>query len=330
MIKPFNAVRVLASVVSLLACTVAVQAKDVYPAGPIRLIIPYSPGGNVDITARAIGTAMGNVLKQSVVMSNMDGAGSTIGAAYVARAKPDGYTILITTVVALVTDPTVIPGTKIRAADFDPIGLMAVVPSVLEVKNGNQKGIKDFAGFIAYAKAHPGAVSVSNSGLGTTNHIAELLLEKDFGIKLNLIPYRGSGPALTDLMGGQTDAEVDQLTSSQPLIAAGNLLPIASTAAKRTAGLPNVPTVSELGKKDFEMVTTSILMAPKGTPLAVRQTLNDALRKALADPKVVSALRNTGADVAPSTIADVTKALATEQARLQPLIDSGAIAPQKD
>jgi tripartite-type tricarboxylate transporter receptor subunit TctC len=328
--KLSGALNVLAMMAALAVCTAPAQAADAYPSEPIRLIIPYAPGGNIDITARTIGTAMGTILKQSVVMQNMAGAGSTIAAAYVARAKPDGYTILITTAVALVTDPTLIPGTKVHASDFDPIGLMAVVPSVLEVKTGNKKGIKDFGGFIAYAKAHPGELSVAHSGLGTTNHIAELLLEKDFGIKVNLIPYKGSGPALTDLMGGQIDAEVDQLTSSQPLIAAGKLLPIASTAAKRSPGLPQVPTVAELSKKDFEMVTTSVLLAPKGTPLAVRKTLNAALVKALADPKVVRALHNTGADVAPSTIAAVTKTIATEQTRLQPLIDAGAIAPQKD
>jgi tripartite-type tricarboxylate transporter receptor subunit TctC len=325
-----TAIKALAIVSSLTLSAGAAQAKDAYPDGPIRLVVPYAPGGNVDITARAIGTAMGRILKQSVVMENMAGAGSTIGASYVARAKPDGYTILITTVVALVTDPTLIPGTKVRASDFDPIGLMAVVPSVLEVKANNKKGIKDFAGFIAYAKAHPGEISIAHSGLGTTNHIAELLLQRDFGVKVNLIPYKGSGPALTDLMGGQTDAEVDQLTSSQPLIRAGNLLPIATTAAKRSSELPNVPTIAELSHKDFEMVTTSVLMAPKGTPIAVRQTLNDALVKALADPQVVRALHDTGADVAPSSVADVSKTIASEQAKLQPLIDSGAIAPQKD
>lgn len=307
-----------------------VQAKDIYPDAPIRLIIPYAPGGNVDITARAVGMAMGRILKQSIVMENMAGAGSTIGAAYVARAKPDGYTMLCTTVIALITDPTLIPGSKVTLNDFDPVGMMAVVPSVLEVKAGNKKGIKDFEGFIKYAKAHPGEITLANSGLGTTNHIAELLLERDFGIKTNIIPYKGSSPALSDLMGGQTDAMVDQLTSSQPLIQAGNLVPIASTAAKRTKDLPDVPTIAELSKTDFEMVTSTVLMMPKGTPLAIRQTLDDALVKALAEPDVVRTLRQSGAEVAPSSIAGFGKVLAAEQAKLQPLIDSGAIAPQKD
>jgi tripartite-type tricarboxylate transporter receptor subunit TctC len=306
------------------------MVQAAYPEAPIRLIIPYAPGGNVDITARAVGTAMARELKQSIVMENMAGAGSTVGAGYVARAKPDGYTMLCTTIVALITDPTLIPGSKVKLDDFAPVGMMAVVPSVLEVAADNKRGIKDFDGFIKYAKAHPGDVALANSGLGTTNHIAELLLEHDFGIKTNIIPYKGSTPALTDLLGGQTDAIVDQLTSSQPLIQAGKLLPLASTAGKRTKDLPNVPTIAELSKKDFEMVTSTVLMMPKDTPLAMRQVLNEALNKALADPAVVRALSNVGADVAPGNIETFSKVLASETAKLQPLIDSGAIAPVKN
>ena len=311
-------------------CTLAIAAQAAYPDAPIRLIIPYAPGGNVDITARAVGTAMARVLKQSIVMENMAGAGSTVGAGYVARAKPDGYTMLCTTIVALITDPTLIPGSKVKLDDFSPVGMMAVVPSVLEVKAGNKYGIKDFDGFIKYAKARPGDIALANSGLGTTNHIAELLLERDFGIKTNIIPYKGSTPALTDLLGGQTDAIVDQLTSSQPMIRAGRLLPLASTAARRTKDLPDVPTIAELSKKDFEMVTSTVLMMPKDTPLAMRQTLNDALNKALADPAVMRALNQVGADVAPGDIDSFSKVLAAETAKLQPLIDAGAISAAKN
>jgi tripartite-type tricarboxylate transporter receptor subunit TctC len=314
-------------------CALGLQpmaAQAAYPDAPIKLIIPYAPGGNVDITARAVGQAMGRELKQSIVMENMAGAGSTVGAGFAARAKPDGYTIICTTIVALITDPTLYPGSKAKLDDFAPVGMMAVVPSVLEVKAGNKQGIKDFEGFIAYAKAHPGEINLANSGLGTTNHIAELLLQNDFGIKTNIIPYKGSTPALTDLLGGQTDAIVDQLTSSQPLIQSGKLVPLASTAAKRTKDLPNVPTIAELSKKDFEMVTATVLMTPKGTPLAVRQVLNDALNKALADPAVIRALGQVGADVAPGNIDSFSKVLAAEQAKLQPLIASGAISAPKN
>jgi tripartite-type tricarboxylate transporter receptor subunit TctC len=314
-------------------CALGIQApaaRAAYPDAPIKLIIPYAPGGNVDITARAVGTAMARILNQTIVMQNMPGAGSTVGAGYVARAKPDGYTMLCTTLVALITDPTLIPGSKVKPEDFEPVGMMSVVPSVLEVKADNKYGIKDFDGFITYAKAHPGAVALANSGMGTTNHIAELLLERDFGIKTNIIPYKGSTPALTDLLGGQTDAIVDQLTSSQPMIKAGKLLPLASTAAKRSPDLPGVPTIAELGKKDFEMVTSTVLVMPKGTPLAMRQTLNDALNKALADPAVLRTLHQVGANVAPGSIDNFSKVLASETAKLQPLIDSGAIAPHKN
>jgi tripartite-type tricarboxylate transporter receptor subunit TctC len=323
-----NAFKALAIVSALAAYSCTANASDPYPNAPIRLVVPYPPGGNLDITTRAIGTAMGRILKQSIVIENMGGAGGSIGAAYVARAKPDGYTMLSTTLVTLIVDPTLIPGTKVSVGDFDPVGMLAVVPSVLEVKAKNKLGITDFNGFLAYARAHPGAVSVAHSGAGTTNHIAELLLQRDFGIKVNLIPYKGSAPALSDLLGGQTDAQVDQLTSSKPQIQAGSLIALASTSAKRTADLPDVPTIAELSKTDFEMVTYSLLMMPKGTPLAVRQTLNDALAKAVADPDVVRQLRLVGADVVPSTIDSVATIVASEQKKLQPLIDSGALAPQ--
>lgn len=326
----YKAAHALAISATLTLAAGAARAANDYPSAPIRLIIPYAPGGNVDITARAVGTAMGRILKQSVIMENMAGAGSTIGAAYVARAKPDGYTMLCTTLVALITDPTVIPGSKVRVKDFSPVGMMAVVPSVLEVRAGNKYGIKDFNGYIKYAKAHPGRIALGVSGLGTTNHIAELLLEHDFGFKTNIVPYKGSTPVLTDLLGGQIDATVDQLTSSQPLIQAGKLVALASTAAKRTPNMPNVPTIAELSNTHFEMVTSTVLMTPKGTPLKIRQKLNDALVKALAEPDVVHALGRLGADVAPSSLDGFTRTLAAEQAKLQPLIDSGAIAPRKD
>jgi tripartite-type tricarboxylate transporter receptor subunit TctC len=328
MMKFKGAVKALGIAVALgLGAQAGVAAADTYPDKPIRLVVPYPPGGNLDITTRAITTAMARHLKQSIVVENLGGAGGSIGAGNVARAAPDGYTVLSTTIVPLVVNPTLVPGTKVRLGDFDPVGMLAVVPSVLEVNAKSKQGITDFKGFIAYAKAHPGELAVAHSGTGTTNHIAELLLEQDFGIQINPIPYKGSAPALADLLGNQVDGMVDQLTSSQPQIQNGSLTALAVTSAKRVPQLPNVPTVAELGKPDFEMVTYSALMTPKGTPVAVRQVLNEALAKAVADPEVQRQLQNIGSEVVPSTIEQATQIFAKEEAKLQPLLTSGVLKP---
>lgn len=324
-----SAIKALGIVAAFGFCTSAALAADAYPDKPIRLVVPYPPGGNLDITTRAITTAMARIMKQSIVVENLGGAGGSIGAGNVARSAPDGYTVLSTTIVPLVVNPTLVPGTKVKLSDFDPIGMLAVVPSVLEVNVKNSKGIKDFKGFVDYAKAHPGDIAVSHAGNGTTNHIAALLLERDFGITLNPIPYKGSAPALSDLLGGQVDAMVDQLTSSQPQIQSGALIALAATSAQRVPSLPNVPTVAELGSADFEMVTYSALMTPKGTPLALRQVLNDALAKAVADPEVQRQLQLVGSQVVPSTIDQSARIFATEEAKLQPLITSGTLKPQQ-
>ncbi|WP_157793035.1 tripartite tricarboxylate transporter substrate binding protein [Bordetella genomosp. 8] len=324
-----GAVKALGMVVALsLGAHAGLAAAEGYPDKPIRLIVPYPPGGNLDITTRAITTAMARHLKQSIVVENLGGAGGSIGAGNVARSAPDGYTVLSTTIVPLVVNPTLVPGTKVKLGDFDPVGMLAVVPSVLEVNAKNKHGIKDFKGFVEFAKAHPNELAIAHSGTGTTNHIAELLLEQDFGIRINPIPYKGSAPALADMLGNQVDGMVDQLTSSQPQIQNGSLTALAVTSAKRVPSLPNVPTVAELGKPDFEMVTYSALMTPKGTPKEVRQVLNDALAKAVADPEVQKQLANIGSEVVPSTIDQSAQIFAKEEAKLQPLLTSGVLKPE--
>jgi len=320
--------KALGLVLALTAAAPAAMAADTYPDKPIRLVVPYPPGGNLDITTRAITTAMARHLHQSIVIENLGGAGGSIGSNNVARAAPDGYTVLSTTIVPLVVNPTLMPGTKVRLGDFDPVGMLGVVPSVLEVNAKNKQGIKDFKGFIDYAKAHPGELALSHAGNGTTNHIAALMMEQAFGIELNPIPYKGSAPALSDLLGGQVDGMVDQLTSSQPQITSGALIALAATSAKRVPQLPDVPTVAEQGKPDFEMVTYSALMTPKGTPLAVRQVLADALAKAVADPDVQRQLQNVSAQVVPSTIEQTAQLFAKEEAKLQPLLTSGVLKPE--
>ncbi|MEI2418433.1 tripartite tricarboxylate transporter substrate binding protein [Orrella sp. JC864] len=317
---------VLSAQTALLAAPAAAQQN--YPERPVRVVVPYPPGGNLDITTRTITAAMARHLKQSMVVENLGGAGGSIGAGTVARSAPDGYTVLSTTIVPLVVNPVLMPGTQVKLDDFEPVGMLAVVPSVLEVNAKNSQGIADFKGFIENARKDPGAVALSHSGNGTTNHIAALLIERDFDVSFNAIPYRGSAPALADLLGNQVDAMIDQLNSSLPQIKSGGLKALAVTSAERVPALPDVPTVAELGKPGFEMVTYSALMTPKGTPLAVRQALNEALAKAVADPEVRRQLESTGAQVVPATIEQAGQLFEREQAKLRPLLDAGVFDPR--
>jgi len=299
-----------------------------YPERPVRVVVPYPPGGNVDITARTILAAMSKAMgDRPLVVENLAGAAGSIGSANVARAAPDGYTVLASTIIPLVVNPVLMPSTPITMDDFSPIGMMAVVPSVLEINAGDER-YRDFQGFVQYARDHAGQVSVGHAGNGTTNHLAILQLTREFGLDLSPIPYKGSAPALTNLLGGQIDAMVDQLTSSQPHIDAGKLRPLAVTSAQRVPALPDVPTVAELTGKDFHVVTYTGLLGPRDMPLELRRTLNEALRQALADPAVQQQLGRLGAQPVPTDIEETTALLQRERRNLQAVIDSGMLKPE--
>ncbi|SAL49874.1 Tripartite tricarboxylate transporter family receptor [Caballeronia sordidicola] len=309
-------------------CTVTgptVQAA--YPDRPIRVIVAFPAGGNVDLTTRAVLARMSHELGQPLVVVNMPGAAGSIGAGSVLRTRADGYTLLSTTVLPLVVNPVIIPDIKIRQNDFLTIGLLASVPCLLEVKADNKYGIRNFADFLAHARAHPDDLSVGHGGNGTMNQIVELEIQRDFGIQINPIPYKGSALVLSDLLGGQIDAMIDQLTTSQPQIQQGTLVALAITSAKRVPSLPNVPTFAELGKPDFEMASYSALMAPKGTPTNVLEKLNSALNKAIADPTVQKQLASVGASVAPGNLKEASDIVAREQKKLDPLLTSGMLTP---
>ncbi len=298
-----------------------------YPDKPVRLIVPYPPGGNLDTTARAIANAMSKSLNQTMVVENIGGAGGSIGSANVARAQPDGYTLLATTLVPLVVNPTLMPSVKTTLNDFSVVGMMAVVPSVVAIntKQASQVKREDFKSWLEHARANPGTVSVGHSGNGTTNHIIAAQIERQFDVQFNNVPYRGSAPAVTDLLGGQIDAIVDQLTSSQPHIASGNFTALAVTGAKRAPGLPEVATIAELTGSDFDFVTYSAILAPEGTPENIRNILNKALQEAATDQSVRKQLDAVGAQTVPASLPDASQLIAQEQKKLQAIIDAGLI-----
>jgi len=316
---------------SMLARTLALGAAPfVLPARaqglpnkPVTLIVPFAPGGNLDVVARAIAPALEQSLGRNVIVDNRPGAGGVIGASAVSRAEPDGTTLLVTTPNAVVVLPKM-TRTNYKLASFNPVGLMSTTALVIVVK-GNDARFKDVGGLLSYARANRGKVTAGHAGPGTTNHMALLQLEDAAGIQFNQVPYKGSAPALVDLMGGQIDLVIDQLTSSAPHIQSGALHALAVMSRERDPALPKVPTLRESGLANFEATTATGLLAPAGTPAAIVDTINAALRRALAEGSVRSRLQNVGSVAQASTPQELLTSLQREDARAQALAASGRL-----
>lgn len=297
-----------------------------FPARPVRIVVPFAAGGNLDVTVRIVAERLSRALGQNVVIENRPGAGGVIGAELVARAEPNGYTLVAGTTGTLIVSPLLVARPPFSLDDFAPIGMMAVTPLVVEVPAGSR--FKDFKSFLAEAAAQPGKINMGHSGLGTTNHIAVLLLQEAARVQFTLVAYKGQAPVLTDLMGGQIDATVDQLPSSLQHIVAGKLRPLAVTSSARVRDLPEIPTAQELGLKDFEAVTPSGLAAPAKTPPAVVATLSDALIEAVKDPAVAKRLAALGSDATPLSSEAFGKMLREEAVKLQALVKAGVLKAQ--
>jgi tripartite-type tricarboxylate transporter receptor subunit TctC len=294
-----------------------------FPAKPITMIVPFAPGGNLDIVARTLAPALEKALGQPVIVENKAGAGGALGASFVARAEPDGHTLLVTTPNAMVVLP-LISKTTYKLENFQSVGLAATTALVVVVK-GNDARFKDMASLLSYARANPGKLAVGHAGPATTNHVALMLLEDAASLKLNLVPYKGSGPALVDLMGGQIDMVVDQATSSAPHIQSGALRAVAVMSREREPNMSAVPTLRESGITEFDATTSTGLLAPAGTPAAVIEQLNTALRKVLVDSAISTKLLSIGSVPRPSTAAEFLRLLQQEDARAQALAKAGKL-----
>jgi tripartite-type tricarboxylate transporter receptor subunit TctC len=270
-----------------LGCTLgcaAAQAQD-FPAKPLKIIVPWAPGGNIDITARVLAPALGEILGQQVVVENRAGAGGTIGSLMVAKSAPDGYTLLLGSSGSVTAAPAVMKNVPYDTPkDFTALGPIHVVPMVLTATP--KLPANTYAEFAALAKARGGKLSVASAGNGSSNHLAIEMLKRQGNIALIHVPYKGSGPALTDLVGGQVDAMVDQLTASIQYIRENRIKALAMTSSKRSPQLPNVPTLMEVGLTHFDATTFTGLFAPANLPRPVTDKLVAALKKSLADPKV--------------------------------------------
>ena len=268
------------------------HAQD-YPRQPIKIVVPWAPGGNVDITARTIAPALSEILGQQVVVENKPGAGGTLG---VVRAPPDGYTLLLGSSGSIAVGPALDKNAPYNPTkDLTAIGPIHEAPMVLSVSPKGQ--IKNFADFTAKAKAANSAVSIGSAGNGSSQHLALELLALKMQLKLTHIPYKGSGPAINDAVGGQIDSILDQVIASIGHIKGGTLVAIAQSGNTRSALLPGVPTFQELGAKDVDILTFTGLFGPVGMPAAVTDKLTAALKQALATTAVKERFTSLGVDI---------------------------------
>lgn len=294
--------RITRFIVALVAVFGAAQihAQD-YPSKVITVIVPFAAGGPSDTVARLTAQAMSTVLKQTMIIENVGGAGGTIGAARVAQAKPDGYTIFIHHI-GHATAPALyrkLPYDAIR--DFEPIGLvndgaMALVAR----KDFPAKNLKEF---LAYVTANKEKINIANAGVGSASHLCGMLLMSALNAEFTTIPYKGTGPAMNDLLGGQVDFMCDQTTNNASQIKAGKVAVYGVTTAKRVAAFPDVPTMSEGGMPGFTVTVWHAMYAPKGTPKPVIDKLSHALQEALKDPTLKQRFADLGSEPVATNLA---------------------------
>jgi tripartite-type tricarboxylate transporter receptor subunit TctC len=290
--------RAVLAVAALASLAAPVRADD-YPNRPIRVIVPFSPGGAVDGPMRLVAQELGKRLGQSVTVENKPGAGATIGSELVAKAAPDGYTLLLASQTNAISASLYRHLSYDPVADFAPITLIGREPGVLVVNPSLP--VKTFAEFVAYAKARPGQLDYASSGNGSGQHLFAALLWSQTGLKLNHVPYRGSGQATTDLLGGRVAVAIPGTAGMVAHIRAGKLRALAVTGASRSPQLPEVPTLQELGVKGYEAYVWMGLLAPKGTPQPIIGRLQREVSAVLAEPEAKTYMANAGIEIVGST-----------------------------
>jgi tripartite-type tricarboxylate transporter receptor subunit TctC len=315
----------IAVMVAVVAALVAAPLHaQPYPSRPIQLVVGFPPGGGVDIVARQLAEKLSEVLGQRVVVENKAGAAGNVAMEYVARAKPDGYTLLMGNLGMLSANPALYKSLSFDPAkDFVPIArvvvtpLVAVVPAALPVKS--------LADFVALAKAKPGELNFGSGGNGNINHLAGELFKMQTGTRIQHIPYKGSAPALSDLVAGRIQLMIDGGNVVQPFVTAGTVRAIAMTGEQRAASAPTVPTAREAGLPDFVIYGWQGVLAPTGTPAEVVERLNADIGKALADPALRARLSGQGTEPAFTSAADFRAFISAENRRWGDVVRSANI-----
>lgn len=300
------------------------QTEARWPSKPVKWVVPFPPGGAMDFIARTLGDRLAQDLGQAFVIENRPGAGGNIGADYVAKQPGDGHTIMIASI-GMATNKALYPKLSYDPVkDFTPVSLLALVPNVLVVNpaRSSDRSVKDV---LAHARREPGKLTYASAGNGTSIHLAGEVFASMAQLKLLHIPYKGSGPAVTDMLGGQVDLMFDSITSARSHIQSGKLLALGVTSARRSPALPEVPTLAEAGVPGYEVSPWFAVFAPAGTPADVVARLNKALITALRQPEIVRELESVGAEPIGSTPQALAEHLNKELLRWGALIQERGI-----
>jgi len=291
--------RIISGAVIALAFSLQTFAQN-YPVKPVRLIVPFAAGGNVDITARQIAPGLSELLGQNFIVDNRVGAGGVIGAEAVAKAAPDGYTLMMGSNSTVSVAPSLYPKLAYHPVrDFAPVSLVATTPFVLVVHPSVP--VKSVKELIALAKTKPGRLAMASGGTGSSNHLVGELFQSLTGAKFTHVPYKGAGPAGVDLMAGQVDLLFDQLSSSVGPLKSGRIRALAVTSAARAAVFPDIPTMKEAGVADFEVTNITGVLAPAGTSADIIGRLNAAILKVLGSASIKERFAGLALEPAPST-----------------------------
>jgi tripartite-type tricarboxylate transporter receptor subunit TctC len=313
---------------ALIAGLPAAQAAEAYPAKPIRLIVPFAAGGSTDIVARVIAEGLRTTLGQPVVVDNKAGAGGLIGTEAIAQAVPDGYTVGMATVSTATINPSLYTRATRLEGRLLPVAPLVTMPSVYMVHP--KMGVKDFGGFLAKIRAQPRAYSAGVPGLGTLGHLMVASFNETMKTEIQIVPYRGNGPALNDALAGMVQVMTDQLPSAMPQIKGGKLIPVVLAGHGRSPDLPDVPTFEELGYKELNELGISWfgLVVPSGTPAPIVTRLQQAATQAVRLPEVQKHLKLLGASASDMDPARFPAQIAAELQRNKALLDKAGVKPE--